>query len=259
MKKRGIAQKIGLLSFILLVLSITFSCEKEAINKTSSEGGTIGNTTTTTTTTTTTGNTTVIPNTSFNPYGIWQRFGSPKGYKTDLAVGNIPGEPANRVYMCEHPGSPSEGLYKGYINGNIITWDSEFGLPNAEFKQVNNYMTLYFNVGLPEDAGKYARGIWTNTCGPLSKENTNENGSIGNVLFWTASDLGCGDIQVTIEGVTKTIDSYYSASPTCGSSGCANFTLPVGVYSYSASCSSYTWNGTISCTNNGCSKMQFIK
>ena len=87
MKKRGIAQKIGLLSFILLVLSITFSCEKEAINKTSSEGGTIGNTTTTTTSTTSTGNTTVIPNTSFNPYGIWQRFGSPKLH-TVLSLSN---------------------------------------------------------------------------------------------------------------------------------------------------------------------------
>src|SRR5690606_37367674 len=69
--------------------------------------------------------------------GVWQRYGSPNGYNTDLAVGNIPGEPENRVYMCEHPGSPSAGLYKGYINGDIISWDALHGLPDAEFKEAD--------------------------------------------------------------------------------------------------------------------------
>ena len=108
-----------------------------------------------------------------NPNGVWQRYGSPKGYNTDLAVGNIPGEPSNRVYMCEHPGSPSAGLYKGFINGNIITWDAIHGLPNAEFKPIGNEMTLYFNVGQLKDAGKYKKGVWTNTCGELG---TTSNG-----------------------------------------------------------------------------------
>ena len=104
---------------------------------------------------------------SSDPKGVWQRFGSPNGYQTDLAVGGITGEPSNRVYMCEHPGSPSAGLYKGYISGNIITWDAVHGLPNAEFKPVGNEMTLYFGVGLVSDAGKYKKGIWTNTCAPI--------------------------------------------------------------------------------------------
>ncbi len=233
---------------MVIGLLFTFSCEKEEINNTNTTGGT---------TSSNNGkkaeDTIVAPGDNFNPYGIWQRYGSPKGYNTDLAVGNIPGEPSNRVYMCEHPGSPSAGLYKGYITGNIITWDPQYGLPNAEFKQVGNYMTLYFNVGLPEDAGKYKRGYWTNTCGELG---STEVGSIGSVLFWTGSDLGCGDVQVTIEGMTEYIGLYYSSIPSCGSAGCANFTLPVGVYNYTASCSSYSWSGTISCTPNGCSKMQ---
>ena len=100
-------------------------------------------------------------------FGVWQRYGSPMGYNPDLAVGNIPGEPSNRVYMCEHPGSPSAGLYKGYISGNIITWDASHGLPNAEFKEVGSERTLYFGVGAIADAGKYKKGIWTNTCGAL--------------------------------------------------------------------------------------------
>lgn len=102
-----------------------------------------------------------------NPSGLWQRYGSPKGYQTDLAIGGISGEPSNRVYMCEHPGSPSAGLYKGFIYGNIITWDAVYHLPNAEFAVMNGAMSLYFGVGLRTDAGKYKKGIWTNTCGTI--------------------------------------------------------------------------------------------
>jgi hypothetical protein len=109
----------------------------------------------------------ILNTTGGSTFGVWQRYGSPNGYNTDLAVGNIPGEPINRVYMCEHPGSPTAGLYKGYINGNIITWDTSYGLPNAEFKEVGGERTLYFGVGNVADAGKYKKGVWTNTCGDL--------------------------------------------------------------------------------------------
>ncbi|MFA7274721.1 MAG: hypothetical protein WC044_12705 [Crocinitomicaceae bacterium] len=103
---------------------------------------------------------------SITPYGRWQRYGSPNGYQTDLAIGDIPGEASNRVYMCEHPGSPTEGLYKGTISGTTITWDAIYGLPNAEFDLLNSGpdRTLYFGVGNISDAGKYSAGSWTNTC-----------------------------------------------------------------------------------------------
>jgi len=105
--------------------------------------------------------------------GVWQRYGSPKGYQTDLAIGNIPGEPSDRVYMCEHPGSPSAGLYKGTISGNTITWDAAHGLPNAVFNSIGNgERSLYFGVGAVSDAGKYKKGIWTNTCGELKVKTT---------------------------------------------------------------------------------------
>ncbi len=143
------------LRLILLAIAITIgfaSCEEKDDNEPSE--------------TTLPGNAT--GNTGGNSiFGVWQRYNSPKGYKTDLAVGNIPGEPSNRVYMCEHPGSPSAGLYKGYISGNIITWDASHRLPNAEFKEVGSERTLYFGVGAVADAGKYKKGIWTNTCGEL--------------------------------------------------------------------------------------------
>lgn len=78
----------------------------------------------------------------------------------------------------------------------------------------------------------------------------------GNAMFWIASDLGCGSINVSINGQSKTISSFYSTSPSCGASGCANFTLAPGTYNYSASCSGKTWSNTITVTAGGCSKMQ---
>lgn len=101
-----------------------------------------------------------------SPYGRWQRYGSPNGYQTDLAIGNIPGQAENRVYMCEHPGSPSAGLYKGTLDGTTITWDAVHNLPNAVFNLLGSGpdRTLYFGVGDPSQAGKYKSGIWTGTC-----------------------------------------------------------------------------------------------
>lgn len=79
----------------------------------------------------------------------------------------------------------------------------------------------------------------------------------GNAMFWVASDLGCGSINVSVNGQSKTISSFYSSTtPTCGASGCANFTLSPGTYNYSASCSGKTWASTITVTAGGCSKMQ---
>jgi len=76
----------------------------------------------------------------------------------------------------------------------------------------------------------------------------------GKVTFYTKSNLGCGSITVTINGTTRTISSYYSngIGNGCDVSGCANFTLSPGTYSFSAKCSAYTWNGTVNISANGC-------
>lgn len=79
----------------------------------------------------------------------------------------------------------------------------------------------------------------------------------GNVMFWTQSDQGCGNISVTLYGQSGTISSYYSSgAPSCGGSGCANFSIPAGTYSYSASCQGYTWSGSVTSTAGGCFKMR---
>ena len=76
-------------------------------------------------------------------------------------------------------------------------------------------------------------------------------------MFWIASDLGLGAITVSCNGSTKTFNSYYtSGAPSCGATGAANFTLNPGTYAYSASAGSVTWNGNITVTTGGCSKLQ---
>jgi len=75
----------------------------------------------------------------------------------------------------------------------------------------------------------------------------------GKVIFWTSSDLGCGNISVNVNGQILTITSYYyQGSPSCGAAGCATFQLPVGTYSFTASCSNGTWSGNFSVTASGC-------
>lgn len=78
----------------------------------------------------------------------------------------------------------------------------------------------------------------------------------GDGTFWTQTDLGCGNITVIINGVSRIISSYYASRPSCGSYGCANFNLPVGTYPFTASCNSYNWEGEIEITDGGCSTMR---
>lgn len=148
--------------------------------------------------------------------GVWQRFNSPKGYQTDLAIGNIPGEAANRVYMCEHPGSPSAGLYKGYINGEIITWDAVHGIPDAKFYERDGVMRLWFTVGPEDEAGRYKKGAWTNTCGTLGA-GTNVNAKIA--VGVDPADLisGTSIVSVQIEGKLCPITQLSSSltAPDC--------------------------------------------
>lgn len=194
-----------------------------------------------------------ITDNSGSVYGIWVRTIGTSGDRTDIAIGGIANEPSNRVYMCEYKGSV--GLYKGYIDGNTITWDETYRLPKASATLKNNQLELYYpsvSYSLPT---LYDKGTWSDNCVNLSGDNSSSTD--GNVLFWVSSDLGCGKITVSINGKSGTISQYYSSgNPNCGDSGNANFTLPVGTYEFTASCSDNIWESTITVTAGGCSKMR---
>lgn len=102
-----------------------------------------------------------------NPlYGRWERQVGSNGDYTEIAVGNITGEPSNRVYMCEKNGSAA-GLYKGYLNGSTITWDAEFGVPDF----VVSIQGERFVVNVPSCSfclpTYYDEDPWEGLCGPI--------------------------------------------------------------------------------------------
>jgi hypothetical protein len=104
-------------------------------------------------------------------------------------------------------------------------------------------------------------------CIDPSAYNYNPNANVGNgsclyygnVTFWFASNMA--NATVTIDGQTATITGYYqNGAPSCNATGCANFTLPAGTYTYTAVSSQYTWGtqSTLTATvvPNGCNTYQ---
>ncbi|MEZ4878530.1 MAG: hypothetical protein R2801_00005 [Chitinophagales bacterium] len=99
--------------------------------------------------------------------------------------------------------------------------------------------------------------ISANGCATMQLKPNNGGGSTGNLIVWIQSDLGHGNITVKVSGYSSVISSYYYSIPSCGSSGCANFTLPQGYYNVSASSSDgYTWSSSIQVNNGQCSRLQ---
>jgi len=73
----------------------------------------------------------------------------------------------------------------------------------------------------------------------------------GKATFWYNSNGT--NATVIVGNQVGYITKYYSTyNPTCGSDGCANFTLPIGTYSFHATSSWSTWNGNVTITANGC-------
>lgn len=81
----------------------------------------------------------------------------------------------------------------------------------------------------------------------------------GDVKFWINQDFGCGPISVNVTGVGgSTITGFFGSAPACSNTGGGgNFNnLPEGNYSFTASCSSLSWNGTITITEDSCLQFQ---
>jgi hypothetical protein len=173
----------------------------------------------------------------------------------------------------------------GSVNGQGMLWiasDLGCGTINVTCAGVTRSITSYYAAGAPACAasgcatfdlapgtysysasctGKTWSGNITVSSGACSKiqlTSSGGGGTPGQGMFWTATNFGCGSINVTCNGVTRTISSYYSSLPSCGATGCATFSFSPGTYSYSASCTGRTWSGTITITANGCSTIKFI-
>ncbi len=93
-------------------------------------------------------------------------------------------------------------------------------------------------------------------CGCRKEEPETPAPKTGQVVFWTASDLGCGNITVTINGKAEVITGYHPSAPGCGANNAATFDLPEGNYSYTAQCTGKTWSGQVTFTAGQCFKLQ---
>ncbi len=112
-----------------------------------------------------------------------------------------------------------------------------------------------------------SEGILTFTLKALSRtgkkvsyatKNVTIKKATGNVTFWQITNSGYDITVVTIDGVSSNItDEYPSVPSACGVAGCAVFNnISVGNHTFSATDGTYTWNGTVSITKDGCTKFQ---
>ena len=197
------------------------------------------------------------PNALFEGFAInqWKDFAD-AGFvkKGDLYLKNISWKSGNnytcQILMYKYDGSKPEKIF----------WDTgriEVASDGQTLKiwsdSYNAYATLYkTNTGIVggDDNG-----------GNNGGNNGGGTNNRGTVSFWTATDFGCGSINVTLNGKgSGTLNQYFpSGSPSCGQSGTVSFSdLPYGTYSYSASCDSYSWSGSVT-VDRSCVTMQLIR
>ena len=151
---------------------------------------------------------------------VWERLPGPSGDRTEIAIGGIKNEPANRVYMCEKKGSTAAGFYKGIISeDNVVEWDAEHGLPDTYLSISNGKLVFDYRINgqLPTD---YDKGSWSGECGPL------ENIPPTKLAVVLPSGLS-GITSVTIDGKSIPLISLAAGAP---SPDCSNpsitYTLP---------------------------------
>jgi PKD repeat protein len=75
----------------------------------------------------------------------------------------------------------------------------------------------------------------------------------GTVSFWQSGTPAYGNTSVLINGSSAVITTDYPSGITnCSSNGCANFTLPTGTYSFTATDNSFNWSGNVTVLADQC-------
>lgn len=101
--------------------------------------------------------------------------------------------------------------------------------------------------------GKFSASLKSGITPPPSN-------ATGKVVAWATA--GCaastaGPLTVKISTQTGTITSFVATEPACGAAGSANFTLPVGTYTWKAFCGTTdSISGLVTVTENGCAKIK---
>ena len=91
------------------------------------------------------------------------------------------------------------------------------------------------------------------------KDDRNDGGYNTNLTFWTAANCSPNDITVTINNQNAVMTEYFpNVIPSCGTQGCANFSLPAGSYNYTATNGDTTWNGNVTVSKSVCTLQQLF-
>ena len=109
------------------------------------------------------------------------------------------------------------------------------------------------------DAGNGGNGDGGNGDGGNGDGGNGDGGSgKGDFKFWIGQDFGCGNISVSVDGVgSSTIDGYFNSTPDCSAGAGGSFNnLSEGSYSFSASCTDYSWSGSFTVTEDTCTTLQ---
>ncbi len=155
--------------------------------------------------------------------------------------------------------------YASLCSGGTTEWTGTFSQSEQKLYLVAEGETYDFDVELsggnlivyPGDfSSSHDPATYYSTSNyPCGNTNTSDTGE---GMFWTSSDLACGNIDVYVDGSYEgEITSYYSSGvSSCGASGCVTFTRDPGTYSWTADCSNGSWSGNITISEGGCSKME---
>lgn len=173
-----------------------------------------------------------------------------------------PGNPISRNYDFGYNGFNYVTLFAhnlGDISPNTCTVSingSEFILEaNLEANGAIDVIVGGYGVDCSDSSGDGGSGSG-------GSGNGGNDPSPGKIKFWTQQDFGCGIITVTVSGAgSASINGFFSGGPgDCdNTSGGGNFSnLAPGDYSFTASCSDRSWNGTVNVSDGGCTLFQLL-
>jgi hypothetical protein len=95
------------------------------------------------------------------------------------------------------------------------------------------------------------------SCYKDNNRYNNNGASNSDLTFWMAANCSTSPVTVTVDGQTGQISEYFpTTQPTCGAYGCANFNLPAGTFTYTATGNDTTWSGSVVVTQNACKLQQ---
>jgi major membrane immunogen (membrane-anchored lipoprotein) len=187
---------------------------------------------------------------STHPYGIGNGMYSVY-IKTDLGVGNI---------TCTIDGT-SVGTIS-HFGANTVCGSADINkvlsAGTHSFSGVSSTgVTWSFTFTVTADICSSTYLIYTGGSSGSGSSGSGGGGgsSTGQAVFYATGNFSGGPITVNVNGQSNSFNSYFTAAPSCGASGAATFTLPVGTYNFTASNTNDNWSGTINVSSGGCSKM----